>query len=73
MIPLVPKALRTVKWYVRYRPSVHSLVQRQYRTKKAAEAVQQPGEVVFQVKGFYFPSQVKQRKRRAQQHGAGHV
>lgn len=57
--------LRTVKWYVRYRPGTHTLVQRQYRTKKAVEAAQRPGEVVFQVKGYYFPTEVKKSRRRS--------
>jgi len=65
MMPLVPKGLRTVKYYVRYRPASNTLVRLEYRTKKAAEAAQCVGEVVMQMKGHYFPNMVMQRKRRS--------
>lgn len=69
MIRLVPKGLRTVKYYIRYRPSSNTVVRLEYRTKKEAETAQCVGEVVIQVKGHYWPNMVmRPRKRRAEQH-----
>ncbi len=64
MIRLIPKALRTVKYYVRYRPGSNTIIRYEYRTKKAAERAQCVGEVVMQMKGHYFPNMVMKPKRR---------
>jgi hypothetical protein len=64
MIPLIPKSLRTVKYYIRYRPGSRTVVRLEYRTKKAAEDAQCAGEVVLQMKGCYWPNMVMSPRKR---------
>ncbi len=64
MSSIVPKSLRTVKWYVRYRPGSNTVIHCEYRSKRAAEAAQCVGEVVLQVKGHYFPNMVKKPSKK---------
>jgi hypothetical protein len=64
MIRLVPKALRTVKYYIRYRPGSNIIVRLEYRTKKQAEAAQCVGEVIVQMKGHYLSNMVMRPRKR---------
>lgn len=61
--------MRTVKWWVRYipgsRPGRGELISRVYRTQAKAKKAQRAGEVIFQVKGHYFPLTAKRAKRRS--------
>lgn len=62
--------MRTVKSWVRYIPGAKFILGKGYRTKKEALSKQRVGEVVFQIKGHYFPLMAK--KKRAGNGGAEH-
>lgn len=58
--------MRTIKWWVCYKPlGRDGRVLGSYRTKKRALAAQRYGEAVVQVKGHYFPADIRQPRRRA--------
>lgn len=56
--------LRTVQWWVRYWPPGRVVIKRTFSTKAEAMHGRKAGEVVFQVKGFYHPSEAKRPARR---------
>lgn len=56
--------MRTIKWWVCYRPDVQRVLST-HRTKKRALAAQRLGEAVVQVKGHYFPADIRKPRGRA--------
>lgn len=58
--------MRTIKWWVCYKPLQRAgVVLGSYRTKKRALAAQRYGEAVVQVKGHYFPADIRKPRGRA--------
>ena len=55
--------MRTIKWWVCYRPDVQRVLST-HLTKKRALAAQRYGEAVVQVKGHYFPADIRKPRRR---------
>jgi hypothetical protein len=53
MIPLVPKHLRKIKFWVRYRPKSREVIQMRKLKQELAQPSKASGDVIFQVTGFY--------------------
>lgn len=56
--------MRTIKWWVCYRPDVQRVLST-HRTKKLAMAAQRYGEAIVQMRGHYFPADIRKPRRRA--------
>lgn len=52
-IPIVSKNLRTVKFWVRYRPKSREVVQIQKYKHELGEPSKASGDVIVECKGFY--------------------